>query len=84
MDNASILINFDINLPVINGFVSVPNLAAGLRVSLSDALAAISGSYIIRLDDRTLYWLPQFEKSNGYPTSDYYATLRSHGVSYLS
>jgi hypothetical protein len=67
-------------LPIINGFVVVPDNPIDKRIRTSDALAAISGSSIslrpfITDSEQDLFLLPEFERDNQFP-EDYYQILR--------
>lgn len=73
-------INRASKLPIINGFVIVPDNPIDKRIRLADALAALSGSSVSRnplVTDSEQDWfnLPEFERENRFP-SDFYQTLR--------
>lgn len=66
-------------LPIIDDYVEVPDLGSTLRLSMSDALAAIPGSYISNFTinkQQRFFVLPTFERSTGY-TEDWFAILRA-------
>ena len=66
-------------LPIINGFVIVPDLANDVRVALADALTAVENSTItVSFIDRQqrLFVIPDFISNSLYPT-DHYAALRA-------
>jgi len=66
------------SLPIINNYVSVPDVGGSVRVSLATALSTISGSYVtnFNLHRRRLFMLPDFDRWDGY-TNDWYAQLRA-------
>lgn len=75
-----------VKLPVINGFVSVPDNPINRRITLTDALLAIAGSTVepspfLTDDEQQLFVLPSWERENMFP-EDYYAQLRA--ASYLA
>jgi hypothetical protein len=68
-------------LPIINGFVSVPDNPINKRIDLADALLAVAGSTVevnpfITDNEQRLFVLPSWERDNMFP-EDYYAQLRS-------
>jgi hypothetical protein len=65
-------------LPIINYYVSVPDINSTTRVPLATALSTISGSYVSTFDHhgRRLFVLPDFDRWNGY-TADWFAQLRA-------
>lgn len=69
-------------LPIIDGFVEVPDLnkQVNLRLALADAITAIPGSTVqvnpfITDREQNLYVLPEFDRENQFP-EDYYQILR--------
>lgn len=67
-------ISEQIFLPIINGFVAVPNIADNKRCTLAQALAAIPTATITFMLGRKFFVLPSFDRSAQYP-SDWFATL---------
>jgi hypothetical protein len=65
-------------LPIINGYVSVPDINSTDRLTVAEALATIDGSYIsdYKINGQRFLMLPDFERFTGYPT-DWYNQLRS-------
>lgn len=73
-------INRASKLPIINGFVIVPDNPIDKRIRTADALAAIPGSAISRRpfitdNEQDLFLLPEFERDDQFP-ADYYQILR--------
>ena len=73
------LINRRQYLPIINGYVEVPDLDQDKSLTLTDALATISGSKVTRWTinkNQRKFELPTFERSDRFP-DDWYAQLRA-------
>lgn len=64
-------------LPIINGFVVVPDAEPNKRLRTADALVAIPGSTISTFIRQQFFMLPEFERTGGYP-EDWYAILRAY------
>ena len=76
-------IKIERKLPIINGFVQVPDLQRTRRNSLvtDDAKVLIDGSSTVRIGSSKLvhrewYVLPEFDRLEG-PPSDFFQTLRN-------
>lgn len=74
-------INIERKLPVINGFVQVPDkqITGRIEISIDEALALIPGSRRIRVGnsrivDQEWFVLPAFERQSD--TVDHYGTLQ--------
>jgi len=70
-------------LPIINGFISVPDIGdlVNKRLTIAQALAAIPGStiqinpFVTDIEQR-LFVLPEFDRVNQFPL-DYFQILRN-------
>lgn len=67
-----------VSLPVINGFVAVPDIASNKRLTLASALT-VPGSYQETIAGRIYLSFPEFDRETGYP-QDWYAALRALAV----
>lgn len=65
-----------VKLPVINGYVAVPDEANNLRVPLTTAFSVIPGATLGLFLGRQFFVFPEFERTHGYP-ADWYAQLRA-------
>ena len=71
------LINQATKLPIINGYVSVPDIDGDLRIDISTALETITGSSLSRfiINKQRFFELPVFKREDGHP-EDWYQQLR--------
>ena len=79
-------INIERKLPIINGFVQIPDGEIDLRnlLTADEAIDAIPGSGKIRISgdqrsDRKWIVLPAYDREDGFP-SDYFQTLRDAAI----
>ncbi len=79
MPNPLTQIDEKVYLPIINGFVIVPDIAQNKRLLTADALAAIPGSSMETFVNQRFFMLPEFERSGGYP-EDWFAILRAQSA----
>lgn len=77
-----ILINRRSQLPIIDGFVCIPDIGdlTNKRLTIADAIAAIPGSTIkinpfVTDVEQSWFVLPEFDRENQFPL-DYYQILR--------
>lgn len=76
MPNPTTPIDEQVYLPIINGYVVVPDIAQNKRLTLTNALAAIPGSTFLTFVNQRFFMLPEFERTTGYP-EDWFAILRA-------
>ena len=78
----AILIEQARKLPIINGFVIVPDIPFNRRVNINLALATITGSSLSEFfinEQQRFFVLPNFDRSTGFP-EDWFAQLRDVGT----
>lgn len=81
-------IDIERKLPIINGYVQIPDGQIDLRnlLTADEAIAAIPGSSVIRVSgdqrsDRVWLVLPAFDREDGLQGDDFFQTLRDAAVS---
>ena len=66
-------------LPVINGFVRVPNVdqRALTKVLPTDVTASIAGTDEVKMVRQNFVAFPAFDRELDWPTDDWYGTVRA-------
>lgn len=63
-------------LPIINGFIAVPDIGLNKRLTLTEGLVAVVDSTFTRMHGRLFFVLPEFNRVNQYP-EDWFRILRA-------